>query len=340
MSFKRLQPEDIVISTDSVAGTVWSENVPTLTEFFTSSLQTQGSIGQFYFSMYNKDSTIDNSEVQFDVAYGDKFGSGSKWYNNLTPGFSPTRTNYGQYLTLILADENSEFLFGNKTAEYFYVINLQRARYKQSILPGSLILKLQGPTGIEVTLTDDSLSGNVVQFTDAGRVFNIVSGSAGIVNTGLQESGFTTDKGSYGLLLPDVDLLLLNGAALDASAGTGGIVLGTDRSSNSIVNNPEKIYNALNIGAGFTINNEEVLSSDFIFVRARNNEFNYSENPSFISGSTGELVQSSFVDNPQTYITTVGMYNDANDLLAVAKLSRPLPKDFTKEMLVRVKLDF
>jgi hypothetical protein len=41
-----------------------------------------------------------------------------------------------------------------------------------------------------------------------------------------------------------------------------------------------------------------------------------------------------------TYVTTVGMYNDNNELLAVAKLSKPLQKDFTKEALVRVKLDF
>ena len=60
----------------------------------------------------------------------------------------------------------------------------------------------------------------------------------------------------------------------------------------------------------------------------------------FISGSTGEVIYDNFINNPQTYITTVGMYNDTNDLLAVAKLSRPLLKDFTKEALVRVKLDF
>jgi hypothetical protein len=339
MSFKRLQPEDIVISTDSVAGTVWSDNVPTLTNFFTSSIQTQGAIGQFYYSIYQTTPSADNSAVQFDIAYCDEYGSGSEYYNTLTPGYSPTGTNYGQYLTLILADENSEFTFGNQTSDYFYVINLQRARYKQSILPGSLILKLQNGSE-EVTLTDDSQAGSIVQFTDAGRVYNIVSGSAGSVNTSKQANGYTTTKGSYGLLLPDIDVLLLNGAALDANSTIGGISLGTGRNANTVDNNPEKLYNALESGSLFTINNEEVLSSDFIFVRARNNEFNYSENPSFISGSTGELVQSSFVDNPQTYITTVGMYNDSNELLAVAKLSRPLPKDFTKEMLVRVKLDF
>ena len=74
-------------------------------------------------------------------------------------------------------------------------------------------------------------------------------------------------------------------------------------------------------------------------MRVRNSDFNYSTNPSMISGS-GEFVDSSLINNPQTFITTVGLYNDANELLSVAKLSKPLVKDFTKEALVRVKLDF
>lgn len=92
--------------------------------------------------------------------------------------------------------------------------------------------------------------------------------------------------------------------------------------------------------ADFYINAQESITSDFIFVRPRSTEFNYSENPSFISGSTGEVLFPSFINSPQTYITTIGLYNDTNQLLAVAKLSRPLPKDFTKEALIRVKLDF
>jgi hypothetical protein len=77
-----------------------------------------------------------------------------------------------------------------------------------------------------------------------------------------------------------------------------------------------------------------------VFIRARNSEFNYSENPTFISGSTGEVIYNDFINNPQVYFTTVGMYNDTNELVAVAKLSKPLVKDFTKEALIRVKLDF
>ena len=85
---------------------------------------------------------------------------------------------------------------------------------------------------------------------------------------------------------------------------------------------------------------EETLTSDFVFVRARNAEFNYTENPSYISGSTGELIYPILVDSPQTYISSVGLYNDNNECVAVAKLSKPLQKDFTKELLLRVKLDF
>ena len=124
------------------------------------------------------------------------------------------------------------------------------------------------------------------------------------------------------------------------SVANDGVNLGTARNSNTNDNNNSKLFKVLNSGVSFGLNSEETISSDFIFVRAQNQEFNYSENPSFISGSTGEVLYNSFINNPQTYITTVGLYNNTNDLVAVAKLSRPLEKDFTKETLVRVKLDF
>jgi hypothetical protein len=84
---------------------------------------------------------------------------------------------------------------------------------------------------------------------------------------------------------------------------------------------------------------EETVSSNYVFVRVRNSEFNYSTNPSNITGS-GELRHDIMINTPQAYLTTVGLYNDNNDLLGVAKLSKPLLKDFTKEALVRIKLDY
>ena len=84
---------------------------------------------------------------------------------------------------------------------------------------------------------------------------------------------------------------------------------------------------------------EEIVTVTNIFVRVDPSEFNYSTNPSF--SDVNENVRfPQFVDNPKTYITTIGFYNDNGDCLAVAKLSKPLKKDFTKEALIRVKLDF
>ena len=344
MGFKRFDPEDLVISNDAVTATVWSNNTPTLTDFYTSSIQVVSNNAEYYFDVYQTSSTDDTAAVQFSVAYCDAEGSGSRFYNALVTGSSPTRTNYGQYRTLILGDENASFVFGNQSSSYFYVINVERARYKESLLPGTMTLYVSGSGGKQV-LTDDSKLGNAAVFTDAGRRYNLVSGSAGDIYTGVNTNGWTSNSGSYGWFLPDVGLILLSGEALDGSfASAQGIGLNTTRSFDSASFNQGKIVDGLNAAGnaslGFTLNSKETLSSDFVFVRARNSEFNYSENPAFISGSTGEVLFNSFIDDPKTYITTVGLYNDNSELLAVAKLSRPLQKDFTKELLVRVKLDF
>lgn len=341
MGFKRFDTGDIIVSNNSVASTMWTNNSPTLTAFFTSSVQIESSTKEYYYDVYQVDATDAAAQIQFAVAYCDQEGSGSTFFNALVTGSTPTRSNYGQYRTLVLGDENAEFIFGNATSSYFYAINIERARYKESILPGITNLKLTNGAN-SITLTDDSKLNTSAVFTDAGRRYNLVSGSSGNIYTGLEANGWTLASGSYGWLLPDIGVMLLNGEALDAAAVDGGILLNTTRSFDSGSLNQAKIVNAMNAGSGvgFTLNSDETLSSDFVFVRARNNEYNYSENPSFISGSTGVVVYPEFVDNPQTYITTVGLYNDNSELLAVAKLSRPLPKDFTKELLVRVKLDF
>ena len=139
--------------------------------------------------------------------------------------------------------------------------------------------------------------------------------------------------------------ILLNAQALALTANSGGIALsysgsfGIQASASQEYNN-RRIFTAISGGDSFELNSQENVTSDFVFVRPQNAEFNYTTNPSFITGSTGEVLYSTSINNPQVYITTVGMYNDANELLAVAKLSRPLVKDFTKEALIRVKLDF
>jgi hypothetical protein len=120
----------------------------------------------------------------------------------------------------------------------------------------------------------------------------------------------------------------------------GEIGLNASRTNGTDAGNEDTLCDALNLGASFQLNASETITSDYVFINTKASEFNYSENPSFISGSTGEVIYDIFINNPATYITTAGLYNDANELLAVAKLSRPLPNNFTKALLIRAKLDF
>ena len=337
MGFKRLDAEDFVVSADAVQSTAWSTNSPTLSSFFTSSVQMAGSSGDYYVSVFQTASTAAGAAVQFDVAYGNVKGSGSAYFNTAFPQYTPSSTTYGQYRTMILEDENTNFSYGEGTNLFspndFWVISVDRARYKESIFPGSFNLALSGSGGL-INLTDNSNDTSVQTFLGSSRVYQIVSGSNGNSITG---GGFVDNSGSYGLLFPELGTILLNPAAISQS-----INLVPDRTTDLTDNttNPITLINSLNLGGGFTVNSQETITSDYVFIRARNSEFNYSANPSFISGSTGEVVYNQFINNPQVYVTTVGMYNDANELVAVAKLSRPLLKDFTKESLIRVKLDF
>ena len=324
MGFKRLEADDFVVSAQAQTATCWTNNSPALTTFFTQSNQVNGASGKYYTTVFNQTPTSPESRAQFEIAYGNETGGGALAFNEVAaPGVSPASTIFGQYRTLVLEDENSSFVFGGVTGSSIYALSIERAAYKQSLFSGMV---------------------NVPTYYGSMRAYQIISGSNGIAATGTANrttsEGYAAVSGSYGLFLPDIGTILLNGNALDNDAADGGIALGTDETTNTPANNPEKMFDAIVLGADFALNSEETITSDFVFVRARNSEFNYSENPSYISGSTGEVIYDYFINNPQTYMTSIGLYNDSNELLAVAKLSKPLNKDFTKEALIRVKLDF
>ena len=344
MSFNRLEAEDFVVSAQAQTQTCWTNNLPTLTSFFTQSNQVAGETGNYYVTVFDQNPTGSAAAAQFEIAYGNSTGGGALAFNQTAaPGVSPASTIFGQYRTLVLEDENSGFVFGGVTGSSIYALSIERAAYKQALFPGSLNLTLSSSIGTgnnTLRLTDDSNMVNIPTYYGTMRAYQVISGSDGYsYNSGSGGSGYTTDSGSYGLFLPDIGTVLLNGDALDLNSAQG-LNLSTITASNTNANNPLKLLGTIQSGSSFGLNSEETITSDFVFIRARNSEFNYSENPSYISGSTGEVIYDYFINNPQTYITTVGMYNDSNELLAVAKLSKPLNKDFTKESLIRVKLDF
>lgn len=338
MSFKRLTPSDFLVSADSVTAPCWTNNVYNLSSFFTSSTQAASSQGNYVLAVYQTASTDITAAIQFYVGYANQVGSGSTPYDAGIPQYSPSSTLYGQYRNLILEDENANFLFGDVSQSQFFIISVERANYKQSLFPGSLNLTLTSGSNT-LKLTDNSNMISVVPYINGTRVYQLISGSDGSAYLG---TGYSTSSGSYGWFVPDMGTILLNSRALGAAAGAGGGLGMTVLSGSSVNNgaNNAQLYNIIRIGDSFELNSQENVTADYVFIRPQNAEFNYTTNPSFITGSTGEVLYSTSINNPQVYITTVGMYNDANELLAVAKLSKPLVKDFTKEALIRVKLDF
>jgi len=348
MSFTRLDASDFVVSADSVTAPAWSNSVTTLTSFFTASGTEEGqNSGSYYVDFYNGNPTGSTSAVQFSIAYGHIEGSGSAPLNPLVVGNSPTRITFGQYRNLIYGDAETPVNFGglNTNAASLIAVQVDRNRYKESLFPGTFNLYVSGSAG-RIQLTDNSNQVTTVTYVDGGRLFDIISGSNGIATTATAPTGASakgyTASGSYGFYLPDIGLIVLNPDALALGASGGGVSLSisTGATNDAMYANNENLFQLVNKGASFALNSQETISSDYVFVRVRSAEYNYTTNPSIISGSTGELIYSNFINSPQTFPTSVGLYNDNNELLAVAKLSKPLTKDFTKEALIRVKLDW
>jgi hypothetical protein len=334
MSFIKYNTDDSVISSETVVRGIWASDSNNLVTFFTSSVVTSS----YYLNIYNSSTT---SSLQFAIQYGHVSGSGSSNINSSVAGITPTRITYGQYRSLIYNDENSSFTFGSVASEHFYALNIARSRFKESIKPGSLSLKLSGSNGglTTLTLTDDSIvNGSITNFIGSNRYYTLISGSTGTA----APTPLNGISGSYGLLFPDLGVILLNPKALSLDNTKGGIGL-IPNTTNGTTGNPNlgNVYRVISgsIASLFTLKSQETVSSRYFFTRVKNSDFNYTTNPSSINDS-GSLLYDTLIDNPQTYITTVGMYNNNNDLLAVAKLSRPLVKDFTKEALIRIKLDY
>ena len=337
--------------TEVVTAGLWSDNLASLTTYFTASTQTTTQ-RRYYVDVYQDTPTADGAAVQFALAFGHALGSGSDSQGQLND--SPSRAVYSQYRQLLLPANDTRFTTaGSGSTDYIYVVNFKRNRLKERLDPGNWEIPLK-PIASRATNATGSVvtgSGAIIQLIDdssiaaasigqSGKVYNIVSGS---INDGVYNS---TAPVYYGLVYPDYGTLILDGKMLDQNLG-----FATNTGSSSEGNNHFVLYHSISGSApfidpntadpyGFLARNSEKVTSTHYFVRIKNAEYNFSNNPSYVTGSVGQIAQSTFVGDSKTYITTVGLYNDSQELLAVAKLSKPLLKSFQREALIRVKLDF
>ena len=333
---------------EAVSAGIWSDGSGTLSTFHTGSTQS-GSTARYFLDVSNLELGTSGSAVQFSLAYGHRAGSGSQIVNV----DKPTKAIYSQYAQTLLAANDGIFTMeGSENTDEIFVLNFERARQKEKVDPGNWQITISGSSGTEGkgglrTFIDDSGAVTNPTINEAGRVFNIVSGS---ISAGINTAAASQTGGGIGLFYPDQGILIFNaghfrpGNGLDITLRDGGPAGGIGSGSNTHNDNIFKFFSAISgsgvESAGFQARNEEDVTSTHYFVRVRNQEFNYSNNPTFTSGSNGSFRFSTMKDDPRVYITSVGLYDDANQLLAVAKLSKPQLKSFAKELLVKVKLDY
>jgi hypothetical protein len=293
----------------------------------------------------------------FAVAYGNNQGSGSLWAEGELND-TPTRAIYGQYRLLTLDLPETQFTFytnGIPTASNdVYVINFSRTGMSDRIDPGNwelALAELRGGSYANSVFTGSNVavssSNKVMTFIDDSDdrsdtiscthdpyvSYDIVSGS---LNSGVYSN---TPRHTYGIVYPNLGIIVLDPYKLNTELG-----FNTVSGSNIAGDNSFKLFTSISgsgvLGSYMKARNVKYKTTNHYFVRVAAPYGNFSNNPTYVSGSNGEFLHACFDKNPQTYITSIGLYNDFNELLAVAKLSRPINKTFDNDVLIKIRLNW
>ena len=163
-------------------------------------------------------------------------------------------------------------------------------------------------------------------------------------------------------MYPDLGMIVLNPTKISSKIGqinfNGSLKSLNDPSVQASGSQmSELLYESVRLGSLYSTGSvtgtmkarvTEYVPARHFFVRVKNQEYNYSNNPTFVitpedttnTLDYGKLRFADFATDPKVYVTAIGLYNDSNDLVAVAKLSQPALKDFTNELLIKIRLDF
>tara|TARA_B100001094_G_scaffold144143_1_gene139636 strand:- start:1206 stop:2291 length:1086 start_codon:yes stop_codon:yes gene_type:complete len=307
-----------------------------------------------------------NSKDHFSIAYGNFNGSGS------TDTVGQTKAVYRQFSNYLLNPNEQDdigFVFSgsaiesNRVNDVFF-LTAERLQMKDRLNKKNWTLQMTGSNtagtaGILLHLSDNS-AYEVPYASPAGPRYNVISASAG-------DKGNNSLATVFGHFYPNVGVIALDGNQLSSSLpGTGSDAANSDlinsaqkdgfgvlnRSVSSGapgVNNILKMMDCISTAGDdtgratnitHTFRSEEIVTNNAYFCRAKAKEYNYTNNPTFSSGSNNSFTNPSFVTSPTTYISEVGLYNKNQDLIAVAKLSAPIEKTFSKEAAIKITLSY
>jgi hypothetical protein len=337
---------------------IWNCDDDALNTFFT------GSNGlnrdKYYLSVYNENPNNYSANPQFDISFGHIAGSGSSLLSGEID-LMPSKTMYRKYMMECVGDvrnDNDRFPFKNGVnGDYVYIIQLDRDLLKDRLDAGNFELFLTPLSGssnqlintgsnVQVSQTSTELfsliddSGDSKQSTsdreDILEVYNLVSGS--------KRDGVYADEdaNAWGLVYPKLGVIILDGTVLDQSCSFNTVTASIDGDNISklflSLSGSASVTNVRSYsGSFFARSNEKVMTQTY-FCRVNTDEYNYSCNPSYVTGSRNELRFAYFQENPQSYITSIGLYNSKNELLAIGKLKKPILKNNNKSYIFEVKM--
>lgn len=337
---------------------IFSNDIENLLTYHTSSISS--TVDNHYTHIYQQDPDSPGAEIQFSLAYGHAEGSGSNdqggQYND-----TPTRAIYGQYRNIILGQANARFNLTGQETKHIYVISYQKERRDTRVDYNAFELNIAHLSGSEFLSGGGTLSthtGSNVKLGGQGKVLRLITdtkinpdpvlGFGGYeysVISGTIEDGPYNPQAvhRYGKLYPSLGVVLLDGDKLDLSAS-----FATSTVREIDVKNQLKLFTALSGAAQYTdltgndylgmkarATKEEIVN--YYFINVRNKMANFTNNPSYFDPATGEIIGEGDT-RPKTYITTIGLYDEQRQLLAIAKTSRPEKKSFTDEVVYNVRL--
>lgn len=344
---------------------LWDSGTGELMTFYTSSTQNTAS-KQYYYEVWGSSSLGCSDAAEFSITYGHISGSGS-----LSAGGevndTPSRAIYSQYRLLCLdPSENSFVLQDGSTVSDFYAVNFNRSKVGDKLDPGNFEISIAELNG--GAYTGSFYTGSNVAVSSSNKIISLIDDSGDATDSmgyggipspvrnlvsGTIANGIYNPSSPhyYGLVYADMGIIVISAKSLNASAS-----FNTVTGSNIAGDNSMKLFKsisgsaAIGTGAGFTARAVEVKDQDFYFIRVYNGNYNYTTNPTYISGSyndkgvpdpSGALISNTmFANEPVTYVTTIGLYNDDKELLAIAKLSKPIKKSFNSELSITVKLEY
>jgi len=249
---------------------------------------------------------------------------------------------------------------GAGTMDYCFFLNFSRLLTKDEIKKNSFRLALYNSG----TLTEHATTGFQAQvktigdYNSANQFRTSPAGDYGLIFTASSTTGYPANS-SVGLVFYQAGIAVLTsslfGGPIHTSTNLTSPVAVIGRSEFGVFPNDPNVQSIVTAQTASTIetlskglrkrlididfNNTIELNSAIYFCRINHNEFNYSSNPTYVSGSK-LVVKSNVNDLPLTYITSIGLYSPDNELLAVAKLSEPIRKDPNTELTLRVRLDY